>query len=60
MGRDLLCVFNDEKKVRGMTPDMDKVRRLPVFLCMSRQNARMKVLTAFPARSYTFNIRFAI
>lgn len=32
MGRDLLCVFDDEKKVRGMTPDMDKVRRLPGLL----------------------------
>lgn len=32
MGRDLLCVFDDENVVRKATPDMDKVCKLPGLL----------------------------
>ena len=32
MGRDLLCVFDDERTVREMEPDMDRLRDLPGLL----------------------------
>lgn len=32
MGRDLLCVFDDERTVREMAPDVDKLRDLPGLL----------------------------
>ena len=32
MGRDLLCVFDDERTVREMAPDMDRLRDLPGLL----------------------------
>ena len=32
MGRDLLCVFQDEADVRGMTPDMEQVKALDGLL----------------------------
>ena len=32
MGRDLLCVFNDERTVREMAPNMDRLRDLPGLL----------------------------
>jgi predicted PhzF superfamily epimerase YddE/YHI9 len=32
LGRDLLCVFDDESQVRGMAPDMDKVKALDGLL----------------------------
>ncbi|WP_455542459.1 PhzF family phenazine biosynthesis protein [Intestinibacter sp.] len=32
MGRDLLCVFEDEKTVREMAPDMDKVKQIDGLL----------------------------
>ncbi|WP_136313351.1 PhzF family phenazine biosynthesis protein [Actinomyces procaprae] len=33
MGRDLLCVFDDEATVRGLTPDLGRVEVLPGPLC---------------------------
>ncbi|MDO4899563.1 PhzF family phenazine biosynthesis protein [Actinomyces sp.] len=33
MGRDLLCVFDDEATVRGLTPDLRRVEELPGPLC---------------------------
>ena len=32
LGRDLLCVFDDERTVRGLTPDMERLSRLPGLL----------------------------
>ncbi len=32
MGRDLLCVFDDERTVREMAPNMDRLRDLPGLL----------------------------
>lgn len=32
MGRDLLCVFDDERTVREMAPDVDRLRDLPGLL----------------------------
>lgn len=32
MGRDLLCVFDDENVVRGLSPDIDKVKELDGLL----------------------------
>jgi predicted PhzF superfamily epimerase YddE/YHI9 len=32
LGRDLLCVFDDESLVRGLAPDMDKVKALDGLL----------------------------
>jgi PhzF family phenazine biosynthesis protein len=32
LGRDLLCVFDDESVVRGLTPDMEKVKKLDGLL----------------------------
>lgn len=32
MGRDLLCVFDDEETVRSMSPDMEKVKELDGLL----------------------------
>ncbi|MDR1832190.1 MAG: PhzF family phenazine biosynthesis protein [Fusobacteriaceae bacterium] len=33
MGRDLLCVFEDEAVVRKLTPDLEKVKSLEGLLC---------------------------
>ncbi len=32
MGRDLLCIFDDEETVRGLKPDMEKVKKLDGLL----------------------------
>lgn len=32
MGRDLLCVFDDEDTIRNLTPDMDKITKLDGLL----------------------------
>lgn len=32
MGRDLLCIFDDEKIVRDMAPDMDKIKQIDGLL----------------------------
>lgn len=33
MGRDLLCVFEDEETVRCLSPDQERVKALPGLLC---------------------------
>lgn len=32
MGRDLLCIFDDEDTVRNLSPEMEKIKKLPGLL----------------------------
>ncbi len=59
MGRDLLCVMDDESLVRNMVPDLDKVKELPGLLlhvtakgtdtdCVSRSFAPKLAVTEDP------------